>query len=87
MTPEDTAQGRPVEPKLGFIDPRSIRPFCAGCERPIDPRTITDSIAWKMPDGTMQHVGLCRRCLRSLDHADHAETVRRLQAMRARAFS
>jgi hypothetical protein len=68
----------------------SIKPRCAECDRPIDPRlaAINDGvIGWPMADGSQHLVALCPRCIASLDSATHSETVRRLTRIRARAFS
>jgi hypothetical protein len=89
VSPEDTALavGSRATQTLGRLDPRSINPWCAECGASINPLTLTDAIGFCMPDGSHRHVGLCRGCLHSLDEASHQETIRRLRAIRAKAFS
>jgi hypothetical protein len=92
VSPEDTAAacGREIAPAFARLDPLTIKPFCAECDRPIDPRlaAINDGvIGWTMADGSQHLVGLCQRCIASLDAASHAATIQRLQAIRAKAFS
>jgi hypothetical protein len=92
MTPEKIAEAvkAVLTPTQIRIDPRCICPFCAECDAAVDPRlaAINDGVlGWRMADGSHYFVGLCQRCIASLDAASHSETVRRLRAIRSRAFS
>jgi hypothetical protein len=84
------AVGAAVAPISVRVDPRAIRPQCAECATSINPDAalMNDRVLfWTMPDGSDHLAGLCRRCIKSLDRADHAETIRRLERIRARSFS
>lgn len=89
MTPEETAElfGHANVLTPVRINPRQIKSACGDCGARIDPLRISDGIAMHMPDGDMHFIGLCSGCSRSLDTATHQETVRRLKAIRAKAFS
>jgi hypothetical protein len=92
MTPENIAEaiGAVLTPTPIQLSAYSIKPWCCECGGSIDPRValVTDAvIGWQTADGSAHWAGLCRPCVQSLDAADQAETVRRLQAIRARAFS
>jgi hypothetical protein len=92
MSPEDVAAAvnavltsTPIR-----LHPQSIKPRCCECDTPINPDAalMNDRVlVWTMPDGSNHSAGLCRRCIKSLDRADHAETIKRLQTIRAKAFS